>query len=190
MNLYGFVQSSPISNFDILGLAPPKINVNELAYGEIGTWGIKHHYKDLSAPTGLGDAKVSMAAVAARGQLVATKKAPGANAGAVDKAVWNNISNAKGSDKSGGAKHYCINVKPPCGIPNKCATCYSCPKKNKWVRGSGTLTIVNTGTVTVGSDKGGIIYFFNFKDENKYSGWCTRQDQLNSYKHTDCTKNP
>lgn len=144
-------------------------NANTWTFGEIGRW-TWLPTPGYPAPPNLGDAKTSIGAVCARNGGVCNPKDPSNSTNPIDKAAWNNITNANGTDKSGGGNDMCVNGQG-CSIVHKCT---------KSINGKPILVdrpqpLQPSGTVTI---QGHTVYFYN----DPLLGWCNAADKKSNCK--------
>ncbi|MEG2063227.1 MAG: RHS repeat-associated core domain-containing protein, partial [Kiritimatiellia bacterium] len=179
--LYPFANNNSTGNIDIFGLISDEDA--RLMYGELGGCILslqKINGKNQYVPNaGIADAFVSLRSVAKRNKKV-YRKPPLSDP--VNQKAWEVIKATEGGiDKSGGAMYYCISSLPPCGNNLTCATC-RCQGTTGWGRGKLPLKIIIRSQLKVGRCT---VYFYDFDKTNVVSGWCSKNDQRNSYSHPE-----
>ena len=175
-NLYTYAHSMPMILTDEYGLKTAG-NANTWTYGEFRMYAIMD-YSDHSAPSGLGDAKASIAATCSRNPRLDCRATDGSKArNPHDRAAWRNIVAASGGDKSNGAEYFTINIWPLL-MATYCKTCRCDEETKKWKRGWAKWDPeITPATVTVTTKRGtGTIYFYSLPNEN---GFCTATDEKN-----------
>jgi hypothetical protein len=123
---------------------------NNYTYGEIRSWACAGN--NCGVPTGLGDAKASIFAACLRNTSplnCACVAQPSATAAFLDRAAWNNISSASGTDRSNSANYFCVGHQN-CSIVTSCALPMSTATKV-------SRQLQPVSTVNVGSNP---LYFY------------------------------
>jgi len=168
VNFYRYVWNNPVDFSDPLGLQGGG-NANTWTFGEVGKWAWLPT-PGYPPPPGLGDVKASIGAACALNGGGCNAVDGSTKTDPIDQAAWNNITNASGTDRSGGGNYMCVNGQG-CQIVHKCTKCIN-----------GKPTLVNrpqplqpSGTVTI---QGHTVYFYY----DPLLGWCDAADKRSGCK--------
>jgi len=159
INFYAYAFNNAPNRQDAYGL-----DANNWTYGEIRSWAVGPA-PGFAPPQGLGDAKASIAAACALNGGGCADVNGATATDAADQAAWRNITQANGTDRSGGGNFMCVGTQG-CWFVHKCYEC----SKGKKILVDRPAALKPSGTVNVGAHT---LYFYN----DSLQGWCNEKDK-------------
>ncbi|HEV2247640.1 MAG TPA: RHS repeat-associated core domain-containing protein [Terriglobia bacterium] len=159
INFYSYAFNNAPNRQDAYGL-----DANNWTYGEIRSWAVGPA-PGFAPPQGLGDAKASIAAACALNGGGCADVNGATATDAADQAAWRNITQANGTDRSGGGNFMCVGTQG-CWFVHKCYEC----SKGKKILVDRPAALKPSGTVNVGAHT---LYFYN----DSLQGWCNEKDK-------------